>query len=297
MFGQGDSLRSADGALLETDVVPPAPIRWALQPSLLVVVYLAARDVIPYLGVYGALLGSFATLTIAERLWPARREWTQSGTEWLQVAAMFAISGSAIFLLEALAKIPDAGFFSPLHAAADVLVPESWPFPVQVVIAFALMQFMAYWLHRWQHEIGVMWRTFGHGTHHSYTKLSAINWNTAHPFEAVLLVLPALFVAICLGRPEVAVVAGAMVMVISACAHANLRLNERGIGLVLTTNSQHMRHHSAVFAESQTNYGCAMTFWDRVFGTFEDGHTVALGDKMDGERTLWRRLTEPMKAP
>jgi len=286
---------TADGTPLQTDECPPWVIHLGLQPALIVFVYLSATGAVPFFGVYTALFTAFFILTIAERLWPARREWKQNAHEWWQVVGMFVISGSAIAVVEYAASLPDVAAFAPLHALIDRVVPQDLSFALQVAIAFAIMQFLAYWLHRWQHEVGLLWRTFGHGTHHSYTKLSAFNWNTAHPFEAVFLVLPAIVVATVLGRGEVAVVAGAMVMVVSACAHANLRLNERVIGLVFTTNSQHMRHHSSVFAESQTNYGCAMTFWDRVFGTFSDGNTQALGDPMEGPRTLWKRLTVPLR--
>ncbi|MGB7404477.1 MAG: sterol desaturase family protein [Pacificimonas sp.] len=289
--------RSADGVAIPTDVKPPALIYWLLQPALLVFLYLAATETVPGIGLYIALLAGFAVLTLGERIWPARREWTQTGVEWLQVLGMFVISALALLIVEI------AGSFAPgdrLQAVRDAVTdvwPSGLPFALQVALMFFMLQFMAYWLHRWQHESGLWWRTFGHGTHHTYTKLSAINWNTAHPFEAVPLVLPPFLLALLTGLGDVIVIAVAMGMMIAACAHANLRLNERGIGYLVTTNSQHMQHHSADFAESQTNYGCSTTLWDRVFGTFSTRETAALGDPMDGKRTIWRRLTVPLRRP
>jgi sterol desaturase/sphingolipid hydroxylase (fatty acid hydroxylase superfamily) len=286
---------NADGRPIATDTLPPALLYWGTQPGLMLFVFAAGAGILPGLSIYAALLISFVALTLAERAWPARREWTQSWREWGQVLAMFAINSGAMALIEyGLAFAPVTPFAS-LHAFTASIWPTPAPLLVQVLLAFAAMQFIAYWSHRWQHEIGFLWRMFGHGTHHTYTKLSAINWNTTHPFEAFLLVMPIAILGLLFGLSEVAIIAGGMIMVTTACAHTNMRMNERIIGLVFTTNSQHMHHHSAVFAESNTNYGCAMTIWDRVFGTFAAGDTKALGDSMEGERTLWRRLTVPLK--
>jgi sterol desaturase/sphingolipid hydroxylase (fatty acid hydroxylase superfamily) len=292
---QNNHAVNADGMAIHTDTRPPALLYWGMQPALILFVFAAAADYLPGLGTYIALLISFIALTLAERRWPARRQWIQNWQEWGQVLAMFAINGGAMFLVELLMAVVPVAPFAELHRVTDLVWPSEWPLLIQTLMAFAIMQFIAYWSHRWQHEIAILWRVFGHGTHHTYTKLSALNWNTTHPFESVLLVMPIAMLGVLFGLGEVAIIAGAMVMVTTACAHTNMRLNERIIGLVFTTNSQHMQHHSAVFAESNTNYGCAMTLWDRVFGTFSAGDTQALGDPMEGERTLWKRLTLPLK--
>ena len=59
--------------------------------------------------------------------------------------------------------------------------------------------------------------------------------------------------------------------------HSNINLSAKGIGLFFTTNRYHLRHHSIVLEESNTNYGCATIFWDRVFGSYVDGDTIECG--------------------
>lgn len=289
------AVRNADGVEIRTDTRPPLLLFWLLQPALMVFVYVSSTGLLPGPGPYSALGIGFVLLTVLERVWPARLEWKQTSSEWGQVLAMFLISAASLAIVELGAKLAPAAWFEGTRALAGEFWPSHWPMVIQVAIGFSSIQFFAYWPHRWQHEIGLLWRTFGHGTHHTYTKLSAINWNTAHPFEALLLVAPALIFSTVFGLVEVALTSASLVMIVSAIAHANLRLNERVIGLVLTTNSQHMQHHSAKFDESQTNYCCAMTFWDRVFGTFSARDTIALGDPMDEPRTLWNRLTVPLR--
>ena len=287
---------NADGVVLRTDATPPLWLHLGLNPILLTLVFVFGLGLLPG-GVYAAVGIAMVVLTLAERRWPARFDWVQDHDEWLQVFAMFLISALSLTLVEAAAAFVPTQWFSSIHSAVDVIWPAQTSLIVGGLVAFTIMQFMAYWAHRWQHEITHLWFTFGHGTHHSYTKLNAINWNTAHPFEALFLTLPAVFVATVLGQPDAALLGAGMVMVQTSVGHTNLRLNERFIGRIVTTQSQHMQHHSSRFREAQTNYGCAMTFWDRVFGTFSAKDTEKLGDPMSGERTIWRRLTVPLKRP
>lgn len=287
---------NTDGERLQTDCAPPFLVHWLLQPALLVFVYLCAVGHLLPIDPYAGIGISMLLLLLCERLWPARQDWVQSSAEWMQVLMMFIISAASLAFIEVLNGIFVSNeLMKPMHELSAAVWPTNWAMPFQVILGFSILQFIAYWLHRWQHRINWMWRTFGHGTHHTYTKLSSFNWNTAHPFEALFLAGPAALMSSVFGLHEVAMTSAALIMVSTAIAHTNLRLNERFIGYVLTTQSQHMHHHSSVFSQSQTNYGCAMIFWDRLFDTFSPGDTVALGDPMDGERTLWRRLVEPLK--
>ena len=78
--------------------------------------------------------------------------------------------------------------------------------------------------------------------------------------------------------------------------HTNLDLNTRGIGWVFTTNRYHVHHHSRVLEESNTNYGCAVILWDRIFGTFADAPTRDTGIG-DTEPSLIGKLLLPFKQP
>jgi hypothetical protein len=91
---------NADGHPIATDTLPPVLLYWGMQPGLILFVYAAGAGLLPGLGIYAALLISFVALTLAERAWPARREWTQNGSEWGQVLAMFAINAGAMALIE-----------------------------------------------------------------------------------------------------------------------------------------------------------------------------------------------------
>jgi sterol desaturase/sphingolipid hydroxylase (fatty acid hydroxylase superfamily) len=61
--------------------------------------------------------------------------------------------------------------------------------------------------------------------------------------------------------------------------HANLRLPlwlDRGLRLVLVTPDMHRVHHSVEQHEHDSNFGFALSVWDRIFRTYlaqpEGGH-------------------------
>ena len=61
--------------------------------------------------------------------------------------------------------------------------------------------------------------------------------------------------------------------------HANIRLPlrvDRLLRMVLVTPDMHRVHHSVHRAEHDSNYGFALSIWDRIFATYvpqpKDGH-------------------------
>jgi sterol desaturase/sphingolipid hydroxylase (fatty acid hydroxylase superfamily) len=89
--------------------------------------------------------------------------------------------------------------------------------------------------------------------------------------------MPSIIVAFLFGAGSDAQAAVLLIIVNTSCAHANVEFNSKIIGWLFTTNSYHFRHHSIVLHESNTNYGCAMIIWDRLFCTFEEGEPKEAG--------------------
>ena len=156
--------------------------------------------------------------------------------------------------------------------------PGSWPMAYQVLLAFFLSELIWYWLHRAEHRWQWLWRLSGHGSHHAFKKLGAINAGANHPLELLLVLsLPSAIVELVLGAGLA--VAGSTLLVLTSAylAHSNLVLNEKVIGWLFTVNKHHIHHHSVVHVESNTNFGCAAIVWDRIFGTFSNGQTLETG--------------------
>ena len=59
----------------------------------------------------------------------------------------------------------------------------------------------------------------------------------------------------------------------------------------------HQLHHSCDFAESNTNYGCGVILWDRIFGTFSGKQSIERAGNGTGRRlSLLTQLTIPFRS-
>ena len=217
-------------------------------------------------------------LTCLEVLIPARPSWQETFNDKLMVLGLVWIASMAGDFFEA---IFDKSLFVWLGNIGEStgldIWPSDWPVLAQVVLLFFSYELVNYWYHRGAHQWYWLWKVSGHGTHHAFKHLTAINTMANHPLEALFLMLPRMLVGFLLGGAEVGIAAASLFSVTVFMAHCNLDLNSRVNGWVLTTNRYHIHHHSIVREESNTNYGCACIFWDRIFGTFSDADTEEAG--------------------
>jgi sterol desaturase/sphingolipid hydroxylase (fatty acid hydroxylase superfamily) len=128
-----------------------------------------------------------------------------------------------------------------------------------------------------------------------------------HPIEIVLSMLIKLAVVAALGAPPVAVLIFEMLLNATAMFnHSNVRLShalDRVLRLVVVTPDMHRVHHSVLPAETNSNFGFNLPWWDRLFGTYRDqpaaGHlkmTIGVEDFREPvEQRLDRMLTQPFR--
>ena len=228
---------------------------------------------------------------------PARPDWRQPGRE----KAIYVLVVIVLIVIGVL--IGDAyrdNLAAPLAVMRRTLGldfwPHDWPLLVQIAMVFFASEFIWYWLHRAEHRWRVVWRLTGHGAHHAFKRLGAINFGLNHPLELLVLGLPALLVELTFGVGAAAAGAVMLTGIQASIAHSNIRLNSHGIGWLFTTNEYHIRHHSMVLDESNTNYGCAAIVWDRVFSTFSSGSTEQTGVGPT-DPTLWQKFVMPLREP
>lgn len=271
---------------------------WSLQPALLLGVlasWIADPENPALFGL--TFLGVHLLLGALEYRIPARPHWRHPATEKLVVLGIavvsFMVGGAASGLYETYLTAPLDAIRATLHLD---LWPHHWPLVPQALLVFFLSEFIWYWIHRAEHRWTPVWRLSGHGAHHAFKKLNAINAGANHPIELFLIVLPAIFVDLLFGVGAAAYGAVLLTLVQTAVVHSNLRLNSSFIGWLFTTNAWHIRHHSADLAESNTNYGCAAIVWDRVFGTFGDSAVVEAGVG-PREPTTLEKLLMPIREP
>ena len=276
----------------------PRVVYYVLQPLIIIAVlafwWTQPGSALVYPIAIGALHVLLATF---EYRYPARADWLQPWREKLQLICIAVV---LVFITAIVAGLYHQWLSGPLGAlrasfGLDIW-PHEWPLLVQVFMVFFASEFIWYWLHRAEHRWSLVWRVSGHGAHHSFKNLGAINFGANHPLETLWLVLPSALVELTFGVGIAAAGASLLVAVQASIAHANLRLNSRYVGWLFTTNRHHIHHHSMVIDESNTNYGCAAIVWDRVFGTFADADTQATGIGPT-EPGLWAKLIMPVREP
>jgi sterol desaturase/sphingolipid hydroxylase (fatty acid hydroxylase superfamily) len=158
------------------------------------------------------------------------------------------------------------------------------PFVAQVALVVVLVEFGQYWMHRLMHNATPFWLT--HAPHHHLTQLNAMKGAVGNPIELFLI---SLSVVALFDLPAAAELCAFNVLaVVSTFAHANTRCDPpRWYAFFFTTIRHHSLHHSVGYEETRCNYANSLILIDRVFGTYRDGESEAVGQD---ER---RRLSIP----
>jgi sterol desaturase/sphingolipid hydroxylase (fatty acid hydroxylase superfamily) len=277
---------------------PRQVLFYCLQPLLLTIVighwYLDPLQEETYL-----LTVLFVQLVLgfSEHYFPARPGWLTNAREKIRNVTLVAILSTIALYLSGLYRDWLTGPLEVFrHSIGLDIWPHEWPLLVQLFMVFFLSELLWYWMHRAEHRWYLVWRLSGHGSHHSFKKLGALNFGLNHPIEYFFILLPSALVELTFGVGAAAAGAAILTVTQASVAHANIALNSRGIGLAFTTNKYHICHHSAVLQESNTNYGCSTIVWDRLFGTFLD-RTIDETGTGPTEPTMWEKFLMPFKEP
>lgn len=253
----------------------------------------------------GVFLGLFILLAGAEALMPRRgrsqtrlRRWT---TNW---ALSFLNTGTMQLLALAL----------PLLAVGAALDAEAngwglfnrleWPTGVELVLAILLFDLAIWAQHLITHKVPLLWRF--HRMHHADRDIDVTTAIRFHPVEIAFSMLLKVGLVYLLGPSAVAIILFEVILNGTAMFnHANLKLPlalDRVLRLALVTPDMHRVHHSVHRHEHDSNYGFALSIWDRIFGTYipqpEKGHsdmTIGLQWQDDRPSKLGWSLTLPFR--
>lgn len=149
-----------------------------------------------------------------------------------------------------------------------------------------------YVLHVLGHKLPLLWRV--HRVHHGDTAMDLSTGVRHHPFEPLYNMALLCAFAVLLGANTVAIAGYTIVAAAFALwTHTNVRLPDRVdrlLRLGLVTPAAHNVHHSAIRAETDSNYGDVLIIWDRLFGTYRDvpqdglpAKRLGLGDGYDDD--------------
>ena len=224
-------------------------------------------------------LGLFAIFALLEALAPRRARVQPRRTRWFTNLSITVFNTLALRALAVL--LP----FLAVGAAIDAwmqgwgaLNHVTWPLWVEVLIAVLVLDFAIWAQHVISHRVPLFWRF--HRMHHADRDMDVTTALRFHPVEILASMLLKIGVVYLLGPQAIAVVLFEVLLNGSALFnHSNLRLPlwlDRVVRLILVTPDMHRVHHSVIRAEHDSNYGFALSLWDRIFRTYraqpKDGH-------------------------
>jgi sterol desaturase/sphingolipid hydroxylase (fatty acid hydroxylase superfamily) len=253
----------------------------------------------------GVFAGVFAAMALWELLGPKRAFEVGRGRRWpgnLGVVVLDTLLVRLVFPTAAVgtALAAEAAGFGLFHALAA-------PFWLALLLSVVLLDLTIYLQHVLFHAVPALWRL--HRMHHADTGFDVTTGLRFHPVEIVLSMALKMAAVAALGAPAVAVLVFEVLLNATALFnHANVRLPrrvDRVLRWLVVTPDMHRVHHSAIPAETDSNFGFNLPWWDRLFGTYRaqprDGHagmTIGLTQFRDPrELRLDRMLIQPWNAP
>jgi len=258
-------------------------------------------------------LGAFLAVFVAMALWEviAPRRPLALGRSWrwpnnLAVTAFNAIllrvlmPGAAV-AVAAAGEIKYWGLFNDLPPAIERHLPRAAIFLLSVV----LLDLVIYLQHVMFHAVPALWRV--HRMHHADLDFDVTTGARFHPLEiAISMVIKVAAVAAIGASPQAVVIFEVVLNATSMFNHGNVRIPlaaDRRLRWLLVTPDMHRVHHSVIRAETNSNFGFNLSWWDRALGTYraepERGHlgmTIGLDQFRDpAELRLDRMLLQPWR--
>jgi alkylglycerol monooxygenase len=137
------------------------------------------------------------------------------------------------------------------------------------VVAFIVLDFAGYWMHRWSHHVNFFWNY--HIIHHSSEEFNlacALRQSIstiANPFT--FLLIPAALV----GVPESVIAIVAPLHLFAQFWYHTQHIGKMGfLEKILVTPSHHRVHHAVNKEYLDKNLGQIFIIWDKLFGTFQE---------------------------
>ena len=212
-------------------------------------------------------LGLFVILTAVEYMAPRRprphqaRRWT---TNWL-----FVIVDT--LTLRALAfALPFAAVLAAMDAQTrgwGALNHIELPIWAELIVVILILDFFIWFQHWASHKIPFLWQI--HRVHHADIEMDVTTAIRFHPIEIALSMAFKIGLVYLIGPAAWAVIIFEILLNGTAMFnHANIKLPlgiDAVVRKVLVTPDMHRIHHSQKRSEHDSNYGFALSWWDRIF--------------------------------
>ena len=251
----------------------------------------------------GFFLGIFVLVALWELAGPRRTPSRPRWLRWYGNIGITVLNTLAVRLAVPLAPV----------ALAVIAADRGWgvlnlvelPFWLAIVLTVLLLDLVIYLQHVMFHAVPALWRL--HRMHHADLDFDVTTGFRFHTIEIVLSVLLKLAAVLVIGAPAAAVVIFEVLLNgTSMFNHGNVRLPpgvDRLLRWIVVTPDMHRVHHSDIPAETNSNFGFNLPWWDRLFGTYRAqpglGHedmTIGLDVfREDSDLHLHNMLAQPFR--
>ena len=254
---------------------------------------------------FGIFIGLFAVLAAIEALAPRRHRTQPRATRWVTNWAIVILD---TITLRALAlALPLLAVGAAMDAEAQgwgLMNGLGWPSWLKVVATVLIFDFAIWFQHLITHKIPILWRI--HRVHHADRDIDVTTAIRFHPVEIALSMLLKIGLVYLLGPSALGIIVFEIILNGTAMFnHANIKLPlpvDAVVRQILVTPDMHRVHHSIERREHNSNYGFALSIWDRLFGTYvpqpERGHedmTIGLEWQDDRPSRLGWSLALPFR--
>ena len=155
-----------------------------------------------------------------------------------------------------------------------------WSVIFEACLCILIMDFAIWAQHVFTHKIPILWRM--HQVHHTDIEMDVTTAIRFHPAEIAISMLLKIGLVYLLGPSVWAVIIFEILLNGAALFnHANIKLPaplDSILRKIIVTPDMHRIHHSSNREEHDSNYGFALSIWDRIFGTYRqepvDGHNA-----------------------
>lgn len=208
------------------------------------------------------LIGAFfLVLIVSETLWDLIKRQRSSARETL---ANFAIAiGNLLLDRTVYGLVFILGLFWA-ESLTSLSLPLTW---WSWALAILAADFTYYWMHRWEHEVRVLWAY--HAVHHSspeYNLTTSLRLAWVEGLIEWVFFVPMILI----GFDAVQTIAALSIVVVYQTWIHTEKIGKLGwLDGVFNTPSVHRVHHGSNQKYLDRNYGGILILWDRLFGTYQ----------------------------
>ena len=215
--------------------------------------------------------GLFLLFAALEAIRPKRKRTQDRARRWPTNLAIIVIDTLSLRALALLLPALAVGAAVDAQAHGYGLFNHlNWAPWAEGLLAILFFDFAIWFQHLVTHKVPVLWRL--HRVHHADRDIDVTTAIRFHPVEILLSMLLKIGLVYLVGPAAWAMVAFEIILNGTAMFnHANLNLPhwlDAIIRTLLVTPDMHRIHHSTKRAEHDSNYGFALSIWDKLFGTY-----------------------------